>query len=210
MEFPTDHEEETRIYSTKTVKFLSRGGTLLHLLWKDSLGENMEDLCVAGAIRDRKMALTRFSQPGSANLSRWLKNCVCVSVFVCVYMREYTRFLRKRVYAFIGYSRGHTLKKGEELELTLTCTVMGKEQYVCREQSKFMRLFVKTAFLDLQSASGWEWEENLMMTVKILKILAQWFGKCEEERNRGGVATLRTKIITISLQRIKYLTFSLS
>lgn len=71
-----------------------------------------------------------------------------------MYTREYTRFLRKRVYAFIRYLRGHNLKKGEELELTLMCTVMGKEQYVWREQSKFMRVFVKTAFLDLQSASG--------------------------------------------------------
>ena len=77
-----------------------------------------------------------------------------MNVFVCVYTREYMRFLRKRAYSFIRYSRGHNLKKGEELELTLTCTAMGKEQYVCREQSKFMRLFVKTAFLDLQSASG--------------------------------------------------------
>ena len=39
-------------------------------------------ICIAGAIRGQKMALMRFSVPGSANLSRWL--CVVVSVlYVC-------------------------------------------------------------------------------------------------------------------------------
>lgn len=39
-----DNSEEIRIYSTERIMFLIRGGILLHLVWKENLGEDGENM----------------------------------------------------------------------------------------------------------------------------------------------------------------------
>ena len=44
MEGLLDNSEEIRIYSTERIMFLIRGGILLHLVWKENLGEDVENM----------------------------------------------------------------------------------------------------------------------------------------------------------------------
>lgn len=44
MEILLDNSEEIRIYSTETIMFLIRGGILLHIVWKENLGEDVENM----------------------------------------------------------------------------------------------------------------------------------------------------------------------
>lgn len=83
MEGLLDNSEEIRIYSTETIVFLIRGGILLHLVWKENLSEDVENMYCRSYQRPENGPDEAFCTRICKSLQMIVCGCECV---VCVHV----------------------------------------------------------------------------------------------------------------------------
>ena len=171
-------------------------------------------ICIAGAIRDQKMALMRFSVPGSANLSRWL--CVVVSVLCvcCVYLWGVCVHVYVPMSTSTFSARGPMPSSDTQGFVTskknctgnAPCTEWGMG-HACAENCVIHETLGDDC-ISGPAVSQWarvrgEWNDDSRDSSLVIR-------KVRGGERQGGILTPKAKIITTALQRIKYLTYSLS